>query len=66
MKFAALCMLLSSSCVVALENTDAENDDVGIPSHLSSDSSSIDTTVNENAAVDLCILVAYSVLDCML
>ena len=60
MKLAALCTLLSTFPIVALANTGVEHDGIGVPSHLSSESES-NTASNENAAVQLCIFVAQTV-----
>jgi len=57
MKLAALCALLNTFFVVALENTGFEHDRVGVPSHLSSESGS-NAASNNDAAVQLCILMA--------
>ena len=56
MKLPALCSLLHTFFVVALGNTVVDNDDLGVPSRLSSETGS--STSNNDAAILLCILTA--------
>jgi len=59
MKLSALCVLLCTFFVVALTDSGVEHGGIGVPSHLSSESES-STASDENAAVQLCIFVAYT------
>jgi len=60
MKLIALFTLLNTFFIAALANTGVEHD-IGVPSHLYSESDS-NTVSNEDAAVQICIFVAQTLL----